>query len=101
MNYLDTTISFLVLKLKAQKILFFLKKVLDVLPNQQKQVALLLDEIYVKASIYYHGGKIFGKAENNPAELAKTILAIMLKCLMGGPAFIIKMIPDSRMTSDF
>ena len=79
----------------------FLKKVLDVSPNQQKQVVLLVDEIYVKPSISYHGGKIFGKAENNSAELAKTILAIMLKCLMGGPEFIIKMIPVSRLTSDF
>lgn len=79
----------------------FLKSVLDNLPNQQKQIILLIDEIYVKPSMSYHGGKIFGKAQNNPNELATTVLAVMVKCVFGGPEFILKMLPVYRLTANF
>ena len=60
-----------------------------------------IDEIYVKPSLCYHGGKVFGKAQNNPEELATTVLAIKVKCLFGGPEFILKMIPVYRLTASF
>ena len=59
----------------------FVRTVLDSLQDQQRQVVLLIDEINVKPSLCYHGGKGFGKAQNNPEELASTVLAIMVKCL--------------------
>ena len=79
----------------------FVHTVLDSLQNQQRQVVLLIDEIYVKPSLCYHGGKVFGKAQNNPEEFATTVLAIMVKCLFGGPEFILKMIPVYRLTASF
>ena len=79
----------------------FVRTVLDSLQDQQRQVVLLIDEIYVKPSLCYHGGKVFGKAQNNPEELATTVSAIMVKCLFGGPEFILKMIPVYRLTASF
>ena len=49
----------------------------------------------------YHGGTIFGKAANNPSLLANAVLGLMLDCLLGGPSFLSKMIPVTKMTSDF
>ena len=58
-------------------------------------------DFYVKPSLCDHGGKVFGKAQNNPKELATTVLAIIVKCLFGGPEFILKMIPVYRLTASF
>ena len=69
--------------------------------RSKKKVVLLIDEIYVKPSLCYHGGKVFGKAQNNPEELTTTVLAIMVKCLFGGSEFILKMIPVYRLTASF
>ena len=51
--------------------------------------------------LQYHGGTIFGKAANYPDSLATTVLAIMIKCLFGGPAFLVKMIPVFKLDSKF
>ena len=61
----------------------------------------MIDEIYAKASMPYHGGKIFGKTEKYPTALATTVLASMVKCLFGGPVFLLKMIPVHRLTASF
>ena len=55
----------------------------------------------MKPSLQFHGGSVFGKAENDSSSLATTMLAIMIKCMNGGPNFIIKMIPVSKVTSKF
>ena len=34
--------------------------------DSQKTCILVLDEIYVKSTLTYHGGILFGKAVNNP-----------------------------------
>ena len=44
----------------------------------------------------YHGGMVFGKALNKPQLLANAILGLMIDCLLGGPAFLAKMIPVSQ-----
>ena len=54
-----------------------------------------------KPSLQYHGGHVFGKAENNADALANTLLSIMVKCMNGGIKFLIKMIPVSKLTSTF
>ena len=56
----------------------FVRTVLDSLQDQQRQVVLLIDEIYVKPSLCYQGGKVFGKAQKNPEELATIVLAIVV-----------------------
>ena len=48
---------------------------------RQKYCLLLIDEVYVKPCLTYHGGTIFGKATNNPDKLATTVLSFMLVSL--------------------
>ena len=38
--------------------------------------------------VQYHGGKIFGKAENGTNLLVETMLRLMLDSLHGGPKFL-------------
>ena len=57
--------------------------------------------MYVKCALSYHGGTVFGHAVDNEKELARTILAIMIKCLYGGPQFIHKTLPVSNLNSFF
>jgi hypothetical protein len=49
----------------------------------------------------YHGGSVFGKAANNPNLLANAVLGLLLDCLLGGPSFLAKMIPVTKLTSNF
>ena len=61
----------------------------------------MVGEVYVKSLLLYHGGSLFGKAENNPELLANTILAIMVKCLKGGPSFLCKMMTVCHLDASF
>jgi len=58
----------------------FLKSVLENLPYQQRKCIILIDEVYIKPSLTYHGGQLFGKAVNNPENLASTICKALLVC---------------------
>lgn len=44
----------------------FIENVLLKLDTVQKHCLLLIDEIYVKPTLSYHGGTLFGKSVNNP-----------------------------------
>ena len=44
---------------------------------------------------------MFGFAENNTELLAKTMLGIMIKCLYGGPKFLVKMIPVAKLDAQY
>lgn len=79
----------------------FTEQVLQTTEEKQKICVLLHDEVYVKKMLLYHGGTVFGKAQNNPSMLAETILAIMIICLHGGPKFISNIIPVSKLNSTF
>ena len=43
-----------------------LKNVFGNVEERQRTCILLLDEVYVKPSLMYHGGTVFGKAVNKP-----------------------------------
>ena len=79
----------------------FLLNVFKNLPDHQKQCILIWDEMYVKSAITYHGGSIFGKSVDCPEKLARTVLAVMVKVLFGGPEFIYKAYPISNLTAQF
>ena len=79
----------------------FVSEIFANVDERQKKCVILVDEVYVKPSLRYQGGEVFGRAENNPDQLANTILAVMVKCLFGGPKVILKMIPISKLSSDF
>ena len=64
-------------------------------------LCICIDEVYIKSSLTYHDGKIFGRAVDNQEKLAKTICCLMVKCLFGGPEFIAKLLPVSNLTSEF
>ena len=51
--------------------------------------------------LLYHGKQLFGKSVDNPALLAQTVLGIMFICFNGGPKFLTKLIPISKLTSAF
>ena len=79
----------------------FVTGIFSSIEERQRSCIILVDEVYVKPSLQYHGGHVFGKAENNPDALANTLLSIMVKLMKSGPKFLIKMIPVSKLTPTF
>ena len=71
----------------------FIQKLFSSLSDcRQKTYILLIDEVYVKPVLQYHGGSIFGKALNKSDKLANTVLCFMVCCLFGGPKCVCKML---------
>ena len=70
----------------------FLKTVFEGTENERKPCVPLHDEVYIKKSLQYHGGEIFGKAVNDPSILAETMLGQMINCLHGGKNFLVSML---------
>ena len=79
----------------------FLNKIFPNLNIGQKQCIILIDEVYVKPMLTYHGGQLFGSSVNDESELAKTVLAFMVSCLYSGPTFFVKMLPVNKLDSAF
>jgi len=77
------------------------ESILAELTPMQRHIQLMIDEVYVKKSLRFSGGKIFGYAVDAPNELAKTILVVYAKCDYGGPSFVAAMKPVHRLTSSF
>ena len=71
----------------------FLLNIFSKLPASRRKFVILWGEIFIKSALTYHGGTIFGKTVDPPDKLAKTVLAVMVKCLFGGPEFIHKIYP--------
>ena len=67
----------------------------------KKENCILLDEVYVKAMLQYHGGILFGKAVNHHSRLANTVLSFMVVTLFGGPTFLCKMLPVCNLNANF
>ena len=67
----------------------------------KNNVTILIDEVYVKPSLTYQGGNVFGKAANNPEYLAITVLSFMICCLLGGKKVLYKALPVFRLDADF
>ena len=68
---------------------------------RQKNVTLLIDEIYVKPSLTYRGENIFGKAVNKPLHMATTVLSFMICCMFGGKKILYKTLPVFRLDAEF
>ena len=51
----------------------FYSKVFSNLLNQQKTCIVLIDEVYIKSMLQYHGGEVFGQALNNSTKLNSLI----------------------------
>ena len=79
----------------------FIDEIFSNVSDKQKECVVMVDEVYVKKYQSYHGGKLFGRAMNSRKKLANAVLGIMIKCLHGGPEFLIKMIPVRGMKAKF
>ena len=79
----------------------YLKNVFANLNTNEKTCILLVDEVYVKPMLQYHGGILFGTAVNKPKKLANTVVGFMLVSLFGGAEFLYKMLPISGLDADF
>ena len=79
----------------------FLKTVFESLEDEKKPCVLLHDEVYIKKSLQYHGGEIFGKAVNDSSLIAETMLGQMINCLHGGKAFLVNMLPVAKLNTCF
>lgn len=97
----QTTLNRISSKVNNTSDLTFLKSVFCSLKEQQRKYVLLIDEVYVKPLLTYHGGKLFGKSVNKPEDLATTVLGFMLVSLYGAPSFLVKMLPVHKLDSQF
>ena len=95
------TLTCLTSKIKSASDPSFISNVFSKLPEEQKICFIIIDEVYVKSMLQYHGGVLFGKAVNKPEKVANTILSFMVCCLQGGPKFLCKMLPVKELNADF
>ncbi|XP_065659240.1 uncharacterized protein LOC136083651 [Hydra vulgaris] len=95
------TLTRLTSKISSMEDLSFINSIFMNLNPLKGISILLIDEVYVKASLLYQRGALFGQAVNYPEKLAKTILSFMIKCLFGGPEFICRAQPVANLSSEF
>ena len=68
-------------KFASQDDMQFLSNLLSTIENWQRRCIIMINEVYIKSALLYHGGTLFGKSVNHPDKLTKTMLAYMVKCL--------------------
>ena len=69
--------------------------------ERSKARILIIDEIYIKASLTYRGGTVFGYAKDHPDKLVTTLLCVMAKCFFGSKTFLVKLIPCFALKAEF
>ena len=77
------------------------KVLFDEMVGLQKSCVVLFDEIYVKPSIRLHGNHLIGYSEDEPKKAARTILAFIVRPLMGGKSTVVRLIPVFNLKADF
>ena len=79
----------------------YLNSLFSNLDEMQKHCVILVDEVYVKPSLTYHAGSVFGKAVNNPDSVATTVLSFMMVSLYGGPKYLFRILPVNDLDANF
>ena len=69
------------------------------LKPQQHLVNILFDEVKLKKALRFSGDHIIGHASNRPDDLATSALVIEIICHFGGPRYIIRIFPVSRLNA--
>ena len=77
-----------------------MQKVFSNLNNKQKYCKILADEMHIKPAIRYQGNHVVGYATDEPTKAAKTILALMVCPILGGEAFVARLIPVFSLKHD-
>ena len=58
-------------------------------------------EVYVKPSLTYHAGSVFGKAVNKPDSVATIFVSFMMVSLYGGPKYLCRKSPVHELDANF
>jgi hypothetical protein len=77
------------------------ESILSSLSPAQRNCSIIFDEVYIKPSLRYRGAHVIGRAVDQPGTRATTVLAILVKPLLGGPAFIARLIPVRSLNKEF
>ena len=73
-----TTLTRLTSKVKTLDYMSYMQNVFSHLDDErQKYCLLIIDEIYVKSILQYHGGIVFRKAVNKSKKLADALLSFI------------------------
>ena len=95
------TLTRITSKISSLDDLQFLCKIISGLNNRQRNCVVMLDEVYIKSALLYQRGTLFGHAVNYPDMLATTVLSFMIKSLFGGPEFLSRVPPVTKLNSEF
>ena len=68
----------------------YITSVFNKLEDCQKQCIILVDEVYVKCLLLYHGGQLFKKVHNNEDEFANAVLGIVIKMSVWWLKFLVQ-----------
>ena len=74
-----------------------LANLLKSLAPEQRLVNILFDEVKLVSTIRLTGGHVIGMAENDPDDLATHALVFELVCHHGGPRWIQRVVPVSKL----
>ena len=80
------------------------KSIFSSFDERCRGVIFIIDEVYVKATISYSGGIVYGWAvdtQNNEQIPAKTMLCIMVKCFFSYEKFLAKILPCQALTASY
>ena len=78
-----------------------MRSVFNTVKENQKTMCNNVRWNLCKKMLLYHGGTWFGRATDDPQSLEKTVLGVMISCMIGGPTFISKMLPIANLSSAF
>lgn len=79
----------------------YFKEVSSAMSELQKNVAVIIDEMYIKPEISYSAGSVHGFADNcNTAVAATTMLTVMTQSLCGSFRDVVAFIPVKQLTGD-
>lgn len=70
--------------------------------NESPLCILIFDEIHLKPSLRYRGGHVLGYSFDRPKELARTMLAYMIKLVFRSQqkSFLIRLVPVHTLTAE-
>ena len=70
------------------------------LPDNQKHISIIFDEIYLNPSLRFCGLHVVGRAEDDSKECARTMLCFMIRPVMGDP-IMVRLVPVYSLKAEF
>ena len=91
-----TTLTRLISKVGNTDDLTFIKEVVSGVTERQRTVIIMADGVHVKSTLPYHGGKVFGRAQNNSNEFQYEQVSTIMKYLTETGANFVAIISDGN-----